>query len=148
MCPFSSHEGARSFFPFRWTRNAIVYGEGPRVARMERSGGPYFGKPQRRPALCGHATAFLREGNRRSHACRGCHKRLEPPRHSVPHSGRQLPGAQQRISQIGDTPSEAQQGRAGCGLSEESPKRSDEHTSELQSLMRISYAVFCLKKKT
>src|SRR3546814_3448096 len=27
------------------------------------------------------------------------------------------------------------------------PKRSEEHTSELQSLMRISYAVFCLKKK-
>src|SRR3546814_2020516 len=27
-------------------------------------------------------------------------------------------------------------------------KRSEEHTSELQSLMRISYAVFCLKKKT
>src|SRR3546814_3319685 len=31
--------------------------------------------------------------------------------------------------------------RGGCGL------RSEEHTSELQSLMRISYAVFCLKKK-
>src|SRR3546814_14806956 len=30
---------------------------------------------------------------------------------------------------------------AGCG------HRSEEHTSELQSLMRISYAVFCLKKK-
>src|SRR3546814_7057522 len=28
------------------------------------------------------------------------------------------------------------------------PARSEEHTSELQSLMRISYAVFCLKKKT
>src|SRR3546814_8111725 len=28
-----------------------------------------------------------------------------------------------------------------------SPLRSEEHTSELQSLMRISYAVFCLKKK-
>src|SRR3546814_7906759 len=28
------------------------------------------------------------------------------------------------------------------------PLRSEEHTSELQSLMRISYAVFCLKKKT
>src|SRR3546814_6337054 len=27
------------------------------------------------------------------------------------------------------------------------PLRSEEHTSELQSLMRISYAVFCLKKK-
>src|SRR3546814_5931879 len=29
----------------------------------------------------------------------------------------------------------------------EKPFRSEEHTSELQSLMRISYAVFCLKKK-
>src|SRR3546814_6402238 len=28
------------------------------------------------------------------------------------------------------------------------PTRSEEHTSELQSLMRNSYAVFCLKKKT
>src|SRR3546814_2503751 len=31
---------------------------------------------------------------------------------------------------------------------ETSTSRSEEHTSELQSLMRISYAVFCLKKKT
>src|SRR3546814_9486853 len=30
----------------------------------------------------------------------------------------------------------------------EADLRSEEHTSELQSLMRISYAVFCLKKKT
>src|SRR3546814_4716942 len=43
-----------------------------------------------------------------------------------------------------------------CGVSKDSrvgvlmtnrPERSEEHTSELQSLMRISYAVFCLKKK-
>src|SRR3546814_5348218 len=37
-----------------------------------------------------------------------------------------------------------------CGLQRRSPwrsPRSEEHTSELQSLMRISYAVFCLKKK-
>src|SRR3546814_1819893 len=37
-----------------------------------------------------------------------------------------------------------------CGMSpmltHETLKRSEEHTSELQSLMRISYAVFCLKK--
>src|SRR3546814_1078834 len=32
-------------------------------------------------------------------------------------------------------------------LSERSRPRSEEHTSELQSLMRISYAVFCLKKQ-
>src|SRR3546814_5820526 len=34
-----------------------------------------------------------------------------------------------------------------CGSSAKSYRRSEEHTSELQSLMRISYAVFCLKKK-
>src|SRR3546814_2327077 len=49
--------------------------------------------------------------------------------------------------------------RGGRGASEEGVQerhgefqpprvRSEEHTSELQSLMRISYAVFCLKKKT
>src|SRR3546814_7355884 len=32
-------------------------------------------------------------------------------------------------------------------LMSEDPERSEEHTSELQSLMRTSYAVFCLKKK-
>src|SRR3546814_10269639 len=49
--------------------------------------------------------------------------------------------------------------RIVCGAVEKRPphalmlvvranRRSEEHTSELQSLMRISYAVFCLKKKT
>src|SRR3546814_1635070 len=42
--------------------------------------------------------------------------------------------------------------RIGAGLAEAGDRavdqRSEEHTSELQSLMRISYAVFCLKKKT
>src|SRR3546814_2087648 len=42
---------------------------------------------------------------------------------------------------------------SSCGVCSRSlegvldPVRSEEHTSELQSLMRISYAVFCLKKK-
>src|SRR3546814_10116183 len=42
---------------------------------------------------------------------------------------------------------------AACGttqppeMAERPAERSEEHTSELQSLMRISYAVFCLKKK-
>src|SRR3546814_2179887 len=35
----------------------------------------------------------------------------------------------------------------GGNASLEEERRSEEHTSELQSLMRISYAVFCLKKK-
>src|SRR3546814_10863586 len=34
------------------------------------------------------------------------------------------------------------------GVADDGAERSEEHTSELQSLMRISYAVFCLKKKT
>src|SRR3546814_6888194 len=40
-------------------------------------------------------------------------------------------------------------GHGRCGGSDDgNPRsRSEEHTSELQSLMRISYAVFCLKKK-
>src|SRR3546814_18961378 len=45
-------------------------------------------------------------------------------------------------------------GARGHGLNHDQPeglgpvdRRSEEHTSELQSLMRISYAVFCLKKK-
>src|SRR3546814_1782465 len=42
------------------------------------------------------------------------------------------------VDTLGDT---VKNGRRGS-------LRSEEHTSELQSLMRISYAVFCLKKKT
>src|SRR3546814_3348469 len=43
---------------------------------------------------------------------------------------------------VGNRPSGGgETGRYRCG------HRSEEHTSELQSLMRISYAVFCLKKK-
>src|SRR3546814_6014969 len=34
-----------------------------------------------------------------------------------------------------------------CYVRQHNPTRSEEHTSELQSLMRTSYAVFCLKKK-
>src|SRR3546814_2705176 len=43
-----------------------------------------------------------------------------------------------------------EEGRSGSGVAAPTAavgRRSEEHTSELQSLMRISYAVFCLKKK-
>src|SRR3546814_8789429 len=39
-------------------------------------------------------------------------------------------------------------GHREAGMETTLEVRSEEHTSELQSLMRISYAVFCLKKKT
>src|SRR3546814_8781426 len=49
-------------------------------------------------------------------------------------------------------PNEAEQRRAGLAAAQRDDERahvgrSEEHTSELQSLMRISYAVFCLKNK-
>src|SRR3546814_7793641 len=44
--------------------------------------------------------------------------------------------------------SDAQTARAGERREPTFPIRSEEHTSELQSLIRSSYAVFCLKKKT
>src|SRR3546814_1425876 len=51
-------------------------------------------------------------------------------------------GIQARVEDLDHLrPARAQQARGQRRL------RSEEHTSELQSLMRISYAVFCLKKK-
>src|SRR3546814_246649 len=47
-----------------------------------------------------------------------------------------------------DTTGQALMNMAVAGLGSGVLVRSEEHTSELQSLMRISYAVFCLKKKT
>src|SRR3546814_9228294 len=52
--------------------------------------------------------------------------------------------------EAGQVGQEAAPGRGGledCGVAGIPAQRSEEHTSELQSLMRISYAVFCLKKK-
>src|SRR3546814_9520899 len=57
---------------------------------------------------------------------------MPPPQRASP---RARPGAH------GDAPHRA------CRSPRPRRQRSEEHTSELQSLMRISYAVFCLKKK-
>src|SRR3546814_3494230 len=52
-----------------------------------------------------------------------------------------LPPAPSRLTGSGTAP-------PGSPPRSAAPARSEEHTSELQSLMRISYAVFCLKIKT
>src|SRR3546814_1903514 len=52
----------------------------------------------------------------------------------------QLAGPESRLSK-------PLSGRMTSHMGSGQPHRSEEHTSELQSLMRISYAVFCLKKK-
>src|SRR3546814_2047337 len=82
--------------------------------------------------------------------CRSARRsgRLLP--HRWRHSGPQGRGPDRPDDRIGDAAAQA-----GCQTrrrpQEDRPdgrSRSEEHTSELQSLMRISYAVFCLKKKT
>src|SRR3546814_10357900 len=62
-------------------------------------------------------------------------------------SGREiewLPAIQNRVDNVGCKITEPSQARQVRPLKR---TRSEEHTSELQSLMHISYAVFCLKKK-
>src|SRR3546814_4286648 len=76
-------------------------------------------------------------------------------REVVTTASQQLAKAQEQLGQMREmnsTIGKAGQGQIGTilkssGLDFAGEKRSEEHTSELQSLMRISYAVFCLKKK-
>src|SRR3546814_8788651 len=56
-----------------------------------------------------------------------------------------IPGVGRERRDLLDGPCHADPPRGGVGG--ERAVRSEEHTSELQSLMRISYAVFCLKQK-
>src|SRR3546814_5141361 len=55
--------------------------------------------------------------------------------------------ATKSVSQLTSTTAPCLASAAMCRPIRPSAVRSEEHTSELQSLMRISYAVFCLKKK-
>src|SRR3546814_1816954 len=64
---------------------------------------------------------------------------------------RQRPGGRRPAGDLVDQALEVRHLREGTVVHHERDQprpRSEEHTSELQSLMRISYAVFCLKKNT
>src|SRR3546814_5964461 len=88
-------------------------------------------------------------------SCTG-HRRAEPGRLRVSarnlcgkRHGRRWAGAGESIGRtdirgLADTPGSPEHPAQSL---RSWPERSEEHTSELQSLMRISYAVFCLKKK-
>src|SRR3546814_3886579 len=72
---------------------------------------------------------------------------------SVPHAGRQdrrgCGAPHDRRGRLSEERGYHAGGAEGVdGYPDRARQRSEEHTSELQSLMRISYAVFCLKKKT
>src|SRR3546814_9713832 len=59
----------------------------------------------------------------------------------------QAMSAEDRQRQAIESERNAAMGERQQSFTEQQAERSEEHTSELQSLMRISYAVFCLKKK-
>src|SRR3546814_1824271 len=79
----------------------------------------------------------------RSHRVLGCPVLAGEPLLGL--AGCQLGGA--RASRLGDGQATGQF-VGSRDIAQTRDRRSEEHTSELQSLMRISYAVFCLKKKT
>src|SRR3546814_2303123 len=71
---------------------------------------------------------------------------LRPPRHPVRRLSPYWRRARQAFPDRAGPASHGHDAPRGIQLASLAP-RSEEHTSELQSLMRISYAVFCLKKK-
>src|SRR3546814_4073471 len=68
--------------------------------------------------------------------------------HLAPDAGLQAPGASLSFAQGSHDFESLDRGIGRGDRFETAHRRSEEHTSELQSLMRISYDVFCLKKKT
>src|SRR3546814_2648178 len=68
--------------------------------------------------------------------------RSDKPQHSLPDDARAWSGGTGKWSRANPAVTIPK-----CAHGRKRGRRSEEHTSELQSLMRISYAVFCLKKK-
>src|SRR3546814_4674146 len=95
-------------------------------------------RPPRRRAAGRETVGGTGRGTRRGRADPGrCHRRARPV-------ARRRPPVVGHAARHGRDDRAAEEAAAAALDAE----RSEEHTSELQSLMRISYAVFCLKKKT
>src|SRR3546814_5423391 len=83
----------------------------------------------------------------RGRADDGSHGQADPPASADRLQGDRQPRSSGTADDATSSPRTAETApRAACSYV--LAWRSEEHTSELQSLMRISYAVFCLKKKT
>src|SRR3546814_3952503 len=83
--------------------------------------------------------------------CHSCHRRIfdqaKPVRTGLDNPGRAIPEGMPPYNDENLIMLAAAARMASPVLADQLAARSEEHTSELQSLMRISYAVFCLKKK-
>src|SRR3546814_7427445 len=101
----------------------------------------------------------LFRSRRRGSAARGWYKRSSSsvvsfgPRPRIPHGRSTLAAPLSRPAEIQKSRTRDRERKPPTGKSNQPGRveifvvRSEEHTSELQSLMRISYAVFCLQKK-
>src|SRR3546814_8956323 len=100
---------------------------------------------------CANALEPARPGKTQDHA-EGGGQHHQPEEARVQAVILQPPRSRQRLDPGDQRPGEqvrqASQADADREDHHQVAHRSEEHTSELQSLMRISYAVFCLKKKT
>src|SRR3546814_2147665 len=103
----------------------------------------------RTDTLFPYTTLFRSDVTKTSFHVRTPSRRAAPP-HRSPHEHVHLPhhraravhaAVRRRVPAVGQPGADRRSQRSGC-------KRSEEHTSELQSLMRISYAAFCWKKNT
>src|SRR3546814_8137335 len=83
------------------------------------------------------ALAGTRQSGKTMDPARPAHEKQRVQHHSIERT------RHDRAWSVGWRREMAAEGQSVCDR-----ERSEEHTSELQSLMRISYAVFCLKKKT
>src|SRR3546814_2834226 len=73
---------------------------------------------------------------------------IDPSAYPPPLALQDLPATREAIeAAVAERARELRAARQVARQAAEGPTRSEEHTSELQSLMRNSYAVFCLKKK-
>src|SRR3546814_2938506 len=103
------------------------------------------GAERRRPRRLGQADEEARSQGRP-------HRRTRHPAHQEPEAARRVLEhlVRRRLYRRGPAAGRTRLGHPrelDAEEREEAQERSEEHTSELQSLMRISYAVFCLKKK-
>src|SRR3546814_4104092 len=110
--------------PPRSTRTDTLF---PYTTLFRSDGGPDFGQFVGRDAIGRHDIDAVAERAKQDAA--------------VAEEGDEARGDRGEIAAVGRRDVERGDGA-------EAAKRSEEHTSELQSLMRTSYAVFCLKKKT
>src|SRR3546814_1002199 len=145
-----------------WSSDVCSSDLGPGFLRVrKRGGGTGRAHPGSLPRRGGHAALQASAAEGRGHLAQGVRRRIAA-------LGAQptAEGAHRHLHQNFDWSRVAEEARRACGQAIGArlehdhqvtdrrgrqlaavAQRSEEHTSELQSLMRISYAVFCLKKK-